>query len=107
MKHIAMQKKNKNFFANSSTIKRGKREQHQSFYITYKQFIKELNIYKTPETGFDTTQEVKIVFYHTMNKDLQDVLDAYIADFNLIYPTETKKGQGTTFKRLRAIEDTI
>ena len=48
--------------------------------------LKELNIYKTPETGFDTTQEVKIVFYHTMNKDLQDVLDAYIADFNLIYP---------------------
>ena len=48
--------------------------------------LKELNIYKTPETGFDTTQEVKITFYHTMNKDLQEVLEAYIADFNVIYP---------------------
>ena len=35
---------------------------------------------------FDTTKETHIVFYHTMNKNLQQVLDAYIEDFNLLYP---------------------
>ena len=48
--------------------------------------LKELNIYKTPETGFDLNNEVKISFNHTMNKDLQEVLEAYIKDFNDIYP---------------------
>lgn len=37
-------KHQKNCFANSSTAEE-RREVHQSFDITYKQFIKELNIY--------------------------------------------------------------
>lgn len=43
MGHIDIQKKN--CFANSNTAEEGK-EMHQSFDITYKQFIKELNIYR-------------------------------------------------------------
>ncbi len=31
-----------------------------------------------PEGGFDTTKDVTITFYHTMNKTLSDVLDAFL-----------------------------
>lgn len=48
-----------------------------------------LNIFEVPEGGFDTTEEVEIMFYHTMNKNLQDVLDAYIEDFESMYPNVT------------------
>ena len=48
-----------------------------------------LNIFEVPEGGFDTTQDVEIMFYHTMNKNLQDVLDAYIEDFQDMYPNVT------------------
>jgi len=39
-----------------------------------------------PEGGFDTSKEVEIKFYHTMNKTLADTLDAYITEFNKVYP---------------------
>lgn len=39
-----------------------------------------------PEAGFDTTKEVEINFYHTMGKNLQEVFDMYLEDFNDIYP---------------------
>jgi len=47
MKHIDIQKERKKIdcFANSSTAEEWK-EVHQSFDITYKLFIKELNIYR-------------------------------------------------------------
>ena len=48
-----------------------------------------LNIFEVPETGFDTTQDVEIMFYHTMNKNLQEVLEAYIEDFESMYPNVT------------------
>ena len=48
-----------------------------------------LNIFEVPETGFDTTQDVEIMFYHTMNKNLQEVLEAYIEDFESMYPSVT------------------
>lgn len=38
-----------------------------------------------PEGGYDGS-EVTITFYHTMGKNLKDVLDLYIEDFNKIYP---------------------
>ena len=43
-------------------------------------------IFHVPSSGFDTSKEVNIVFYHTMNKNLQQVLEAYIDDFNKLYP---------------------
>ncbi len=46
-----------------------------------------------PEGGFDTETPVEITFYHSMGKDLRDVLDASIADFNKIYPNITVKHQ--------------
>ena len=48
-----------------------------------------LNIFEVPEGGFDTTADVEIMFYHTMNKNLQEVLDAYIEDFQSMYPNIT------------------
>lgn len=42
--------------------------------------------FHVPAEGFDVNKETKIVFYHTMNKNLQQVLEAYITDFNEIYP---------------------
>ena len=46
-----------------------------------------------PETGFDTTKEITITFYHTMGLDLANVLDYYIAEFNKIYPNITVNHQ--------------
>ena len=37
------------------------------------------------EGGYDGS-EVTITFYHTMGSDKQDILNAYIAEFNAIYP---------------------
>lgn len=42
--------------------------------------------FQIPEGGFDTTQEITIVFHHTMGQNLRDVLDKAIVDFNKIYP---------------------
>ena len=42
-----------------------------------------------PEGGFDTTKPVTIKFYHTMGENLRTVLDAYITEFNKIYPNIT------------------
>lgn len=39
-----------------------------------------------PEGGFDTTTPVSIKFYHTMGASLREVLDAYIVEFNKLYP---------------------
>ena len=36
--------------------------------------------------NFDTTKEVKIVFYHTMGEALRAVLDKHIVEFNKLYP---------------------
>ncbi len=41
-----------------------------------------------PETGYDGS-EVTIKFYHTMGSNLTAVLDAYIAEFNALYPNIT------------------
>ena len=41
-----------------------------------------------PEVGYDGS-EVTIVFYHTMGESLRTVLDAYIAEFNKLYPNIT------------------
>ena len=38
-----------------------------------------------PEGGYDGS-EVTVTFYHTMSQNLRDVLDAYIAEFNQLYP---------------------
>ena len=40
---------------------------------------------EVPETGYDGS-EVTVKFYHTMGSNLTTVLDAYIAEFNAIYP---------------------
>ena len=42
-----------------------------------------------PENGFDTSKKVTITFYHTMGSNLRDVLDAYIVEFNKLYPNIT------------------
>ena len=42
-----------------------------------------------PEGGFDTETPITITFYHSMGKNLQDVLNASIADFNEKYPNIT------------------
>lgn len=49
--------------------------------------------FEMPEGGFDTTQEIEITFFHTMNKTLQDVLEAYIVEFNKLYPNITVNHQ--------------
>ena len=41
-----------------------------------------------PEGGYDGSA-VEIVFYHTMGESLRTVLDAYIAEFNKLYPNIT------------------
>ena len=38
-----------------------------------------------PEGGYDGS-EVTVTFYHTMGQNLRDVLDAYIVEFNKLYP---------------------
>ncbi len=40
------------------------------------------------EEGYDGS-EITIVFYHTMGQNLRDVLDAYIVEFNKLYPNIT------------------
>lgn len=49
------------------------------------------NAYVVPEGGFDINAPVEITFAHTMNQELQKVLDLAIADFNKIYPNITVK----------------
>ena len=44
------------------------------------------NAFVVPETGFNTDEIVEITFTHTMGAKLQDVLNAYITEFNKIYP---------------------
>ncbi len=44
--------------------------------------------FTVPETGYDGSA-VEIHFYHTMGKNLRDVLDAYIVEFNKLYPNIT------------------
>ena len=39
-----------------------------------------------PEGGFDTTQEVKITFGHTMGQASMAIVNKYIKEFNKIYP---------------------
>ena len=41
-----------------------------------------------PENGYDGS-EVTITFYHTMGQNLRDVLDAYIIEFNKLFPNIT------------------
>ncbi|MGM9643104.1 MAG: extracellular solute-binding protein [Eubacteriales bacterium] len=41
--------------------------------------------YEVPEEGYDGS-EVTITFYHSMGQTLQAVLDAYIPEFNKLYP---------------------
>ncbi len=41
-----------------------------------------------PENGYDGS-EVTITFYHTMGQNLRDVLDAYIPEFNKMFPNIT------------------
>ena len=47
--------------------------------------------YVIPEGGFNTEEAVEITFYHTMGQNLRDVLDAYIVEFNALYPNITIK----------------
>ena len=41
--------------------------------------------FEVPEGGYDG-KEVTIKFYHTMGSNLKEVLDAYIVEFNKLYP---------------------
>ena len=41
-----------------------------------------------PEGGYDGSA-VTITFYHTMGENLRTVLDAYIEEFNKLYPNIT------------------
>ena len=41
--------------------------------------------FQVPEGGYDGS-DVTITFYHTMGTNLSDVLDAYIPEFNALYP---------------------
>ena len=41
-----------------------------------------------PENGYDGS-EVTITFYHTMGANLREVLDAYIPEFNALFPNIT------------------
>ena len=45
--------------------------------------------FEMPETGFDTNAKITIKFDHTMGSNLTDVLDAYIPEFNKLYPNIT------------------
>jgi len=42
--------------------------------------------YQVPETGFDTETPITITFMNTMGSNLSTVLEAYIAEFEAIYP---------------------
>ena len=42
--------------------------------------------FEVPSEGFDTTQDVNIKFYTTMGQELQNVFNAYLEDFNNLYP---------------------
>ena len=44
--------------------------------------------FEVPEGGYDGSA-VEIKFYHTMGQNLRDVLDAYIVEFNKLYPNIT------------------
>ena len=44
--------------------------------------------FNVPDGGYDGSA-VEIRFYHTMGKNLRDVLDAYIVEFNKLYPNIT------------------
>ena len=44
--------------------------------------------FEVPEVGYDGSQ-VTITFYHTMGQNLRSVLQAYIAEFNALYPNIT------------------
>ena len=44
--------------------------------------------FQVPEVGYDGSA-VEVVFYHTMGQNLRDVLDAYIVEFNELYPNIT------------------
>ena len=44
--------------------------------------------FTVPEGGYDGSA-VEITFYHTMGQNLRDVLDAYIIEFNKLYPNIT------------------
>ena len=44
--------------------------------------------FEVPEGGYDGS-EVTITFYHTMGANLRDVLEAYIVEFNELYPNIT------------------
>ena len=44
--------------------------------------------FNVPEAGYDGSA-VEITFYHTMGQNLRDVLDAYIVEFNKLYPNIT------------------
>lgn len=46
-----------------------------------------------PEGGFNTEAPVTIKFYHTMGKDLRDVLDASLQDFKTLFPNITVDAQ--------------
>ena len=48
--------------------------------------------FDVPEVGYDGSA-VEIVFYHTMGQNLRDVLDAYIVEFNALYPNITIKSE--------------
>ena len=41
--------------------------------------------FAVPDVGYDGS-EVTITFYHTMGQNLRDVLEAYIVEFNKLYP---------------------
>ena len=44
--------------------------------------------FTVPEGGYDGSA-VTVTFYHTMGQNLRDVLDAYIVEFNKLYPNIT------------------
>lgn len=48
--------------------------------------------FKVPDEGYDGSK-VTITFYHTMGKNLTDVLDRYIVEFNKLYPNIEIKHQ--------------
>lgn len=42
--------------------------------------------FEMPDGGFDTSKDVTITFYHTMNQNLRKILQSNIAEFNKLYP---------------------
>ena len=44
--------------------------------------------FNVPAAGYDGSK-VTLSFYHTMGQNLRDVLDAYIIEFNKLYPNIT------------------